>query len=330
MMESDLQITVKGLEGGFASQVGEAVGDVVRELNNQLDFRRMHRIVVTTDFAGELKELSAQTVSRNPITHTNEDYAVAVAKVMLLPLGNEYEIVPVINAHIVSVLATENEDDLNEDQFNNVLHYLHHELCHVHDDNKKIDALHDVMLKQPYVGKEMFIGPLAEACWSEYYANRLSSTSVTETAIVDLTMSFKDAIIRTKPLIDKEILSYRFHADLNRLMAGVERHGGFLVRSAAYTLGYVDGLEKPLPQLSPEADATLNNSYFQSTWNAIHDALKEMYKLYPDGWKNLSVYDGLATALEHYYAEMGLLLSTMDDGRAYVNVPFRKETTPEQ
>lgn len=74
----------------------------LERLDGELDLRRMHRIVVAKDFAGELAELSAATASGDPITHTDEGYAVAVAKVMVLPRGEDYEIVPVISAHYES------------------------------------------------------------------------------------------------------------------------------------------------------------------------------------------------------------------------------------
>ncbi|MCA1636461.1 MAG: hypothetical protein LC802_22925, partial [Acidobacteria bacterium] len=242
-MESNVQITLKGMHEEFANEIGNAVAGIVRALTEHLDFRRMRRIIITTDFAGELEELSRQTASGSPITHTNEEYAVAVAKVMLLPHGDEIEIVPVINANIAAALVAQDPDNNDEERFNNVVHYLHHEFCHVHDDNKKIDALYAVMLRHSYGGKDIFTRPLAEVCWSEYLANRLSSATATEGVISDMTMSFKEALVRTKPVIDKEILSYRYHYDLDRLMGVFQRHGEFLVKTAAYTLGYVDGLE---------------------------------------------------------------------------------------
>lgn len=327
-MESNVQITLKGLEEEFANEIGDAIARIVRTLAEYLDFRRMRRIIVTTDFAAELKELSSQTASGHSIMHTNEEYAVAVAKVILLPHGDECEIVPVINANIAASLVMHDPDNFDEERFNNVIHYLHHEFCHVHDDNKKIDALHDVMLRHCYGGKDIFIRPLAEVCWSEYLANRLSSATVTETVVSDMTTSFKEAVARTKSIINKEILSYRYHYDLERLMRVFHRHGEFLVKAAAYMLGYVDGLEKPLSELSVEADKKLNGSYFRRTWEAMHEALSGMYQIYPDGWKGLEVYDQLAATLEDYYVEMGLILSTTEGGGAYVDIPFRPETTP--
>ena len=40
------------------------------------------------------------------------------------------------------------------------------------------------------------------------------------------------------------------------------------------------------------------------------------------------MYDDLAEVMESYYANMGMVLSTTDDGQAYADFPFRPETTP--
>ncbi len=191
-MEPDLQINVKGLSDDLANRVGTAVRKVVgslERLGEGLDLRRMHRIIVAEDFAGELAELSAATVSGRPITHTDEEYAVAVAKVILLPRGEDYEIVPVISAnHALALLASvdagsdveatdQAAESLSSGLYSRVLHSLHHELCHVHDDNKRIDALKAFMLSYCYRGKDVFIRPLAESCWDEYIANVLSSVT---------------------------------------------------------------------------------------------------------------------------------------------------------
>jgi hypothetical protein len=324
-MDLNYQITIKGLEEKPATDIGNAVSEVINaihQVDEILDFRRMHRIILTADFAKELEELSSSTASGNPITHTNEEYAVTVAKVMLLPRGEEFEILPIINANVAAALVRENLADKEKDSFRNVVHLLHHELFHVHDDNKKIDAFPQIMLRHRYTGKDMFIRPLADTCWSEYVANLLSSPTVTEGVVRDLTECFAEAITRTKPAIDRAILSYRFHADLDHLLSVFQRHGEFLIKTAAYTLGYVDGLEKSLSDLNAEAAKVLSGSYFEPTWNAMHAALKEMYTKYPDNWKGLEVYDDLAAVAEDYYASMGLVLSTTEDGRAYVTVPF--------
>lgn len=180
-----------------------------------------------------------------------------------------------------------------------------------------------------YSGKDVYIGPLAEACWSEYIANLMSSPTADAASVGGMTESLGDGIIRTKPDINNEILAYRVRCiDLQQLLGTFQRHGVFLAKSAAYVLGYMDGLNVSLEELSAETSERLCGSYFEPTWNAMHEALRAMRQHYPDDWQDLGIYDELAEALERYYVEMGLVLSTTDDGQTYVDVPFRPETTP--
>jgi hypothetical protein len=328
-MESNLQITVKGIPEALAHSVGDTIFEIIQTLDQTLDFRRMHRIIITADFAGELAKLSSATVSGNPITHTNEEYAIAVAQVLTFPHSDDFEILPVISAQVATGLAVENNENCNEEVLRTALHLLHHEFCHVHDDNKKIDAFSSLMFKHNYTGKDRFIRPLAEICWSEYIANLLSSATAKKSNMVSLLgKSFGDAIERTKPDIDKEILSYRYHGDLDRLLYYFERHGAFLIKTAAYMIGYMDGLGSSLANLSPEAAERLTGSYFEPTWNAMQKALRGMHRLYPIKWDSLGIYDSLAAVMESYYAAMGFILSTTENEQAYISIPFRSETTP--
>ena len=65
-MESDCQVTIKGLPEPVAQNTGKAVSMVISALaqvGDVLDLRRMHRVVVTTDFAGELAELRRLSIA---------------------------------------------------------------------------------------------------------------------------------------------------------------------------------------------------------------------------------------------------------------------------
>jgi hypothetical protein len=85
-------------------------------------------------------------------------------------------------------------------------------------------------------------------------------------------------------------------------------------------------LEKPLSEFSIEATKILVGSYFEPTWNLMQKALGNMFYKYKTDWKDLSFYSELADVLEKYYSDMGLVLSTINDGEVYVNVPFRPGT----
>ncbi len=330
-METNIQIAVKGIPEDLANNIRGAFNAVLNafmKVDGALDLRRMYQVVVTTDFAAEMVELSKRTISGNPITYTNEEYAVAIAKVFSFPHEDDYENLLVFDANVAAcLLMYEGSENYNKELFDNALHLLHHELCHVHDNNKKIDALSSWM-RYHYVGKNILIFPLAEACWSEYIANYMSSSSATKSEIEKIIQSFRDAIARTKPQLDKAIFDYRYHADLDKLMDESMQHGGFLVKIAAYTMGYLDGLSTSLEDLSDDAAKKLTGSYFEPTWDSMHNTLKNMHELYPSKWKDIGIFDELASVIEHYYSDLGFVLSTTEDGKAYVDIPFRPENTP--
>ena len=328
--EPDLQVQVKGYETGYADKLGVVIRDIVLAFCNSdspLDLRRMHRIIITSDFAGELANLSSETASGNEIIFTDEEYATAVAQVLAFPKGDDCEICPVLNGNFLASLVQENKSGYESDDFRYWLHVLHHEFSHVHDDNKKMDAFKEIYLKHHYKGKDMVLYPLAEVCWSEYFANYMSSATVTDNNIKDTITNFSDALDRTKVEVDGEILSYRYHGDTKHLMSTFGRHGEFLAKAAAYVLGFIDGLDSSLEDLSSEVASKLSGSYFEPVWGKMHIALKGLHSEYP-GWRDLSAYNELVDALDDYYARMGLILSTTESGGLYVDVPFRDGTTP--
>jgi len=300
--------------------------DALEEMFN-LDLRRMHRVVVAADFDEALKELSTQTASGNPIAYTNEDYALGVAKVLMLPHEAGAEVVPVLNANFAVGLVLVEETP--GETFKWVAHMLHHELCHVHDHNGFIDAFSD-QLFHPYGDAKMgeTYGS-ANACWAEYSANRRCAVSAQRADVETTAQTFLSALLRTKDLVDSSICDYRYHADISRLMDEFERHGGFLLRSAAYLLGYLDGLDRTLAEVSVGAQRELTGSYFESTFTAIAERFRELWTQRDTvGWESLSDFENLATVVDDYYSIMGLELELMPDGSLYVGVPFRPETTP--
>ena len=323
-MEADLQIIFKGL----SSEQGKAIADELTAILYYLDrekgfdFRRLHRIIVTNDYAGELTVLLAGRSSGDVVTHTNEEYAQGVAQAIPLRLNDGFELVLVFDADYVSLLTAERQDGGElPDNFRFIWHLVHHEFAHIHDYNKRIDAL---PLEIPQAkGKETVLVPLASTCWGEYIANYLSASTADPMSISGMTESLTAAITRTKKEFDKEIIAFRWGHDIDRLFNGFNRHGWFLVKTASYVLGYVDGLKTPLAELSADAAEALAGSYFEPTWNAMHEALTEIREEYPENWKAL---DPLIQALENYYDDMGLVLFTTREGECHFDVPVRPET----
>lgn len=328
-MEADFVVSVSGLEEAIANSVGGAVYGTVSQLEAScgLDLRRLHRVIVAADYGTALQELSSLTISARPIEYTSEEYARGFAKVLTLPNSGQTEVVVVLDATIGALLATISEDSASEG-FKLGLHLLHHELCHVCDANSKLDAFEVEMFTPKGDRKYAVVQPLGLACWDEYSANRQSVATVYEDSLSMMAGNLEDAVTRTKPLVDDCVLKYRSHADLDRLMSEFERHGGFLLRSAAYVLGYMDGLSVTLEQLAPDTERVLAGSYFEPVFLRLAEALREVDALPRAEWNSLSMFDALGDVVDEYYSAMGLELSLLEDGSLYVDIPFRPDDTP--
>jgi hypothetical protein len=320
-MEQKIQIQFHGVQESWIDKLQSVIISLIYglvRLTPPLDFRRMYRIIVTENFSETLNDLSELKQTGNKISYTNEEYAVAVAKIVLLPVADGIEIVPVFASQYLSALISE---DINSDNFRYTLHLMHHEFCHVHDENKKIDALRDVILKQSYKGKESFLFPLAESCWAEYIANFMSANTAMDSNIFDTTNSLNEAILRTKNRITEKIDHYRYNADLQHLLEVFERDGKFLIKAAAYTLGYLDGLNTNLETINKTTATTLNGSYFEKIWKRLHIVLTEMRERYQEDWNGIQFYQELADIVDEYYKTMGFVLSTVEDDQTYVSIP---------
>jgi hypothetical protein len=321
MREGNLQVSVIGVPDELAQAIGNAVGETAFAIGDlaELDLRRMHRMVVATDFAAALTELSKENPSRKPLTSTQEEYGTAIAQVCLLPKDDGLEIVPVLSANMFANLVKEDDSDESLDKFRYSLHLLHHELCHVHDDNKKIDSFHNIVLKKGYSGKDNYIRPLTEVIWSEYIANVMSSSTAHDAARSMFADMLAEGVERTKTVIDEEIEQYRKSFDLERIRDVLHRQGDFLIKCAAYCLGYVDG--KDDSDFSAKTVTLVSGTYFEDTFTALHQALRQMRSLYPGQWQDMSVYDGLAAVVDNYYRGLGFIYSDTDNGGVWLSIP---------
>lgn len=329
-MEDDLRLAVKGLSDDVAQNLGVAVAEVVRQLEAiepGLDLRRMHEIVVAVDYGAELEALGTCCASGRSPSYTNEDYALGLGQVLTLPDGDGAVILPVLDARLVVSLLDVLDENLSP-EFGLSLHLLHHELCHVHDMNRFIDAFGDHLWTLAYSGKDAIIRPLARTCWDEYAANRRCVASLPQDFLASMTESLQEGIGRTKRLVNEAILDYRFHSDIDVLLAEFDHHGKFLPKAAAYVLGYMDGLNVSLAEMCPDADQTLSGSYFEATFQSMQTALRRVWALPAQDWKSLSMFDELASVIDEYYCTMGLEIEALDSGELYVGVPFRPETRP--
>ena len=313
-MSENINIDVYGLSEISSLLIAENILSIIKKFDN-LDLRRLHNIVVTDELDKELTD--------NTSCFKNFSDSLAYAKVVLVPKCDEFELVIVIRTDFSVNLIEENVNSMNHSKYLNTLHVLHHELCHVHDYNQRIDIFKNNFFKTRNNGKDILLYPQAELCWSEYIANYLSSSSAKKCDMPkEVFDSFYTLLNETKIQIDDQIASFRIDKDTKSLLMFVKANISNLIKSASYVLGYMHGMHKSLDQLDPRLAELLKNSYFNGIWEYLNDVLTNMRASYPCGWKQDMVYENLMYVLD----EPSIGLHQRDNQRL-LNTLFRLRDT---
>ena len=314
-MSNSIEIDVYGLSEVSALLIAENILNIIKTFK-KLDLRRLHNIIITDEF------------EKNHILKSNEfkDFSnsLSYAKVVIIPKDNDYEFLIIIRTDFAMNLIDENMDSINHIKYLNAVHVLHHELCHVHDYNKCIDIFRGNFFGVNKVGKDMILYPLSQLCWSEYIANYLSSSSARKCNMPQKTIdSFIMQIDNTKIKIDKRIANFRVDKDVRSLLLSVKSSIEDLVKSSAYVLGYVHGMNKDLKKAYPALDKLINESYFCYTWSYLNDVLENMRKNYPNGWDEDNVLENLMYGFDKLYVRLGVKLTENDNCDLFFELPNR-------
>lgn len=311
-MQRNINIDVYGLSEISSLLIAENILNIVDSFK-KLDLRRLHNVIITDEF-----EKTHVLKSNEFKDFTN---SLSYAKVVILPKDNDFEFIIIIRTDFAMNLIEENINSINHSKYLNALHVLHHELCHVHDYNKCIDIFHHNFVGVRKTGKEMILYPLAQTCWGEYIANYLSSSSAKKCELPRKTIdSFMNQIIDSKTKIDKHIANFRVDKDIKSLLLFVKSNIEDLVKSSAYVLGYMHGMNKNIKISFPELDELISESYFYYSWNYLNDVLINMKKDYPQNWDEETIFDNLMYGFDKLYVRLGIKLTENDKHELFFEI----------
>jgi hypothetical protein len=179
-----------------------------------------------------------------------------------------------------------------------------------------------------YVGSNRLAYPMAQATWAAYLSGRTSSTATSTCSIQQDANKLGTTVEKAKPTIDTEILSYRTHGDLDRILWLVQREATALIVSAARIQGHLDGCNVTLQALSPALAIALKGSYFEATWRDINAALKTMYgSQVGDTSAALEMNGQLLEVVLRFFDILGFVVKSMPEGQCFVEIPFRSSNS---
>ncbi|WP_072680592.1 hypothetical protein [Arcobacter sp. LA11] len=315
-MLKDINIKINGLTEKVSLEVVSALKDIVDNFSS-LDFRRLEKIVITSNFERDVESLTSanQTSFKNRYRANQDTYAV----VLTIPKKDDFELVLVIKTSFITNILTSHEKQSYKDAF----HIIHHELAHIHDNNKKIDIFKDLMKTTKYKGKSSILFPIAEECWSEYIANYISSNSALETQFPKImAKNLIKKINSASQNIKTQLLAFKINKKRDDLLFSSIEDIKSLLKTAAYLQGYLHGFNMTLEELDYDSDYNLECSYFKDIWEAMQYEFYSMKEIYPDGFINLSIYQDLAFYIDAFFNQMGIVFDMNEKGDLEIKVMY--------
>lgn len=292
-----------------AAEIIQVQAILLRRRHPWLSFDSLESISFHHDYPQALRDLSERLGRKYEATVDANGSGFA----MVVPVGSSN--VAIFDARIAYGLFEDTASAM-------CLDILEHELCHVFDFARKSKLLESQPLQLEGLAARFF--PLADSVWSEFFANRYSDSSHgSPTAHPELLAEIVPSLKRE---VREEIVAYRTHGDLNRLLAQVEAKVGFLFQCFGYAAGRLRANGTTLPAVAPDSSAALEDAGLTEVWDGVNAELARLDGI-RDSWTSLSELATLMDYVKLAMKSLGLNYSLRAEG-VHVEVPFTSDTMP--
>src|SRR3569833_2974613 len=141
--------------------VKQGIQSIIDQVAADLDLSNLEYFIVPTNFKTKLTQLQRERHLREG--YTNEEHGLAVGKALQYEVNGELKFAIFVHWQVVNGLYNEETKQFNAN-------LIHHELCHIHDENVKArDVGIEFVLE---LGRDLRTTLLvhADSTWSEYFA----------------------------------------------------------------------------------------------------------------------------------------------------------------
>lgn len=225
---------------------------------------------------------------------SNNEHAVGVATVVGIKSREPYsKLTVVINDEICKGLLSDNEDTSA-----NALHTIHHELGHVHDDTVKYSKIYSEDEKcgkgVHHLTHELRIK--SDVLWSEYIAERLSSSTVTKTFINHRISAFYHNLnLIADFYTNKKGEIYQRNEDVFEVFEEFKPYMSYSLKPLVQLAGIIHGLGR-----NHELSKYIENNIIKNigdtdvafTWKNLKIELSVLFNKYPN-WEDVHQLDSL-------------------------------------
>ena len=308
------QVTVRGVPNEYGPEaIARRIGELVVALGRWLDLERLDGVTIAGDYEAALQELDRGVKTSAP--QASNEFAIGVAMSVNVLREDVVKSHIVLNATYILPLNS-HEEEITED----MIYLLAHECAHIHD-LKIWDESYPRTSITPKTrsAEDAYLIHMAECCWSEYAASRLSGKFG-----VAQGENYAEILIETLPKAKKatreKLLSYGTDRDLDGLFRTAVYNCGTVAKFASYLLGHSHGSNFDLSNVENLKSALEENEYL-NFFEELSDILDFIWSEY-GRWESEDPLEPLARFMKRLLSDAGLELSTEDDGSLRVDVPF--------
>lgn len=293
-----------------------------------MDLSRLDRVLVTYDYKGALANLERGIESEEKIEPTEDAIAVGIAMTPTVIREGEVKSMMVLNAYHMMALVHPDDEELKP-YYCQIVYTLAHECGHVHDLSVMMRCFPEQWLKLRFSRRDTTLFEIAEACWSEYIASRLSAVMSPDEITTGYENTFCEQLEKGIPAIRTFLRQYRMHGDVPRVL----RECSYVIKKvlvyASYLLGQLAGLNQDLVSRAPRFTALFETySNILPLVERLKDELETMHGTY-GAWNNLAVFEPLKKIILDFYRVVGLELEDCNEQGMYVIIPLTEDTIPD-
>ena len=208
------------------------------------------------------------------------------------------------------------------------MYTLAHECGHFHDLAAKIRSFPEQWLKLPLNRRDIALFEIAEACWSEYIASRLSAVMSSDDITTDYENTFCKQLEKGVPAMRGFLRRYRMHGDVTRVVSECSYVVKKVLVYASYLFGQLAGIDASFEEAAPKAKAILeSHPEVRALVERLEAELETMNSTY-GSWDSFDVFEPLKKVALDLFAVAGLHLEDRGEEGMYVNIPYTENTLP--
>ena len=314
-----LSIQVRGFDEEVAQKVGQRILEVLRKFSEWLPLQNLDGVTIAYNYAEALRDLDRGHTGLAPLTYTQD--AEVGKGVAMAPLVKRED---GVKTHLVlgPAVAVMFFDLENEANINSGIETVLHELGHVVEHQWTHQALDGVaftplteLLDCPL---ERFLHEISDRIWSEYCANRISTSLLNQTGD-NYRKTFQDARDTIIPRVEEARWEYNIGSiSLGDFVEVMKENLAMLLQATGYFLGLKDGEEDR--GTTNEATERLYEEPESESLVAFHGALQNLW----EKRGNLSSFRDFLVLMEpteKLLEEIGVYPSLTEDRQVYLHIP---------